>query len=185
MAIKDMIELDIFKIITRSIAESYNLETLSNQSAQLLVGALGIKASAIFALNPETEELEHLSSFGLSVDYLNKGPVKIGKSKGWTSRKEPVAIKDVTKSDMLQYPEQAVQEGIMAIVSAPILFSGRVIGLLRLYHHDTWDISKNDLDTLSVLAEVIGMAMMYSRIRSALQSVKDAVGEVHSVWLEP
>ena len=180
-----MIELDIFKIITRSIAESYNLETLSNQSAQLLVGALGIKASAIFALNPDTEELEHLSSFGLSVDYLNKGPVKVGKNKGLTSRKEPIAIADVTKSDMLQYPEQAVQEGIMAIVSAPILFSGRVIGLLRLYHHDTWDISKNDLDTLSVLAEVIGMAMMYSRIRSALQSVKDAVGEVHSVWLEP
>jgi len=185
MAIKDIMELDIFKIITRSVTESNNLETMSNQSAQLLVGTLGIKASAIFALNPETEELEHLASFGLSVDYLNKGPIQIGKSKGWTSRKEPIAIKDVTKSDMLQYPEQAVQEGIMAIVSVPILFSGRVIGLLRLYHHDRWDISKNDLDTLSVLAEIIGMAMMYSRIRSALHSVKDTVSEVHSVWLEP
>ncbi|MFC1812618.1 GAF domain-containing protein [Thermodesulfobacteriota bacterium] len=184
MAIKDIIELDIFKIITRAVAESYNLETLSNQSAQLLVGALGIKASAIFALNPETEELEHLASFGLSVDYLNKGPVKIDESKGWTSRKAPIAIKDVANTDLLQYPEQAKQEGIMAIVSVPIIFSGRVIGLLRLYHHDTWDISKNDLDTLSVLAEIIGMAMMYSRIRSALQSVKDTVGEVHSVWLE-
>ncbi len=185
MAIKDIMELDIFKMIVRSVAESYNLETMSNRSAQFLVGALEIKASAIFALNPETEELEHLASFGLSVDYLNKGPVNIGKSNGRTSRKEPIAIKNVTKSDMLQYPEQAEQEGIMAIVSVPILFSGRVIGLLRLYHHDTWDISKNDLDALSVLAEIIGMAMMYSRIRSVLQSVKDAVGEVHPVWLEP
>jgi signal transduction protein with GAF and PtsI domain len=185
MAIKDIMELDMFKIITRSVAESYNLETMSNRAVQLLVGALGIKASALFALNPETEELEHLASFGLSIDYLNKGPVKIDESKGWTSRKKPIAIPDVTKTDMLQYPQQAEQEGIVAIVSVPIIFSGRVIGLLRLYHHETWNVSENDLDTLSVLSEIIGMAMMYSRIRSALQSVKDTVSEVHSVWLEP
>jgi len=185
MATKNIMEFDIFKLIARIIAESDNLETMGNQSTQLLVGSLGIKASAIFALNPDTEELEHLASFGLSIDYLNKGPVKINESKGWTSHKSPIAIADVTKSDMLQYPEQAVQEGIMAIVSAPILFSGRVIGLLRLYHHETWDITEDDLDALSVLSEIIGMAMMYSRIRSALHSVKDTVSEVHSVWLEP
>jgi signal transduction protein with GAF and PtsI domain len=178
-------EFDIFKMIVRYIAESDNLETMGNQSTQLLVGSLGIKASAIFALNPEMEELEHLASFGLSIDYLNKGPVKIDESKGWTSRKAPIAIKDVANTDLLQYPEQAEQEGIMAIVSVPILFSGRVIGLLRLYHDKTWDISEADLDALSVLAEIIGMAMMYSRIRSALHSVKDTVSEVHSVWLEP
>ena len=63
MPINDIMELDIFKIITRSVAESYSLETMGNRSTQLLVGSLGIKASAIFALNPESEELEHLASF--------------------------------------------------------------------------------------------------------------------------
>lgn len=185
MAAKDIMYLDIFKIITRFIAESENLETMCNRSTQLLVGSLGIKASAIFALNPETEELEHLASFGLSIDYLNKGPVKITKSKGWSSHKTPIAIRDVTQADTIQYPEQARKEGIRAIVSIPITFSGKGIGLLRLYHSDVWDISEHDLDTLSVLAEIIGMAMMHSRISSALQSVKDIVNEVHSVWLDP
>ena len=185
MATKDIVDLDIFKIITRSIAESGNLEIMGNRTAHLLVGSLGIKASAIFALNPETEELEHLASFGLSIDYLNKGAVKIGKSKGWTSEKTPIVVRDVSKTDMLQYPKQAREEGIMAIISIPIISFGRGIGLLRLYHAETWDISESDLDALSVLAEIIGMAMMYSRITSALLSIKDTVGEVHSVWLEP
>lgn len=185
MAKHDMMDLDTFKLIIRSIAESENLETMGSRSTQLLVGSLGIKASAIFALNPETEEIETLASFGLSIEYLNKGPIKITKSKGWTSEKEPVVINDVTKTNLLQYPEQTKDEGIMALASIPIIFFNRVIGLLRLYHHETWDIKKEDLDTFTVLAEIIGMAMMYSRILNALQSVKDSVDEVHSIWLQP
>ena len=185
MTINDIMDLDTFKLIVRSIAESENLEAMGNRSTQLLVGSLGIKASAIFALNPETEEIETLASFGLSIDYLNKGPIKIAKSKGWTSEKEPVVINDITKTELLQYPEQTKREGIMAMISIPIIFFGRVIGLLRMYHHETWDISKEDIDTFSVLAEIIGMAMMYSRILNALQSIKDSVNEVHSIWLQP
>ena len=145
MTINDIMDLDTFKLIVRSIAESENLEAMGNRSTQLLVGSLGIKASAIFALNPETEEIETLASFGLSIDYLNKGPIKIAKSKGWTSEKEPVVINDITKTELLQYPEQTKREGIMAMISIPIIFFGRVIGLLRMYHHETWDISKEDL----------------------------------------
>lgn len=185
MDTRNIMDIDIFKMIIRAIAESENLETMGNQSTQLLVGSLGIKASAIFALNPETEELEHMASFGLSIDYLNKGPVQIAQSKGWTSEKAPIAIKDVTKTDMLQYPDQAREEGIKAIVSIPVIFFGRGIGLLRLYHSETWDISEECIDTLSVLAEIIGMAMMYSRITSALHAIKDTVEEVHPVWLDP
>ncbi|UCD30955.1 MAG: GAF domain-containing protein [Desulfobacterales bacterium] len=185
MAIHDMMNLDTFKFILRSIAESENLETMGNRSTQLLVGSLGIKASAIFALNPETEEIETLASFGLSIDYLNKGPIKITKSKGWTSEKEPIVINDITKTDLLQYPEQTKNEGVMAMISIPIIFFGRVIGLLRLYHHEIWEVSKDDLDAFSVLAEIIGMTMMYSRILNALQTVKDSVNQVHSIWLEP
>lgn len=185
MAIHDIMDLDTFKLIVKSIAESENLEVMGNRSTQLLVGSLGIKASALFALNPETEEIETLASFGLSIDYLNKGPIKVAKSKGWTSEKEPVVINDTTKTDRLQYPEQAQKEGIMAMVSIPIIFFGRIIGLLRLYHHETWAVSKKDLDTFCVLAEIIGMAMMYSRILNALHSIKDSVNEVHTVWLQP
>jgi hypothetical protein len=51
-----------------------------------------------------------------------------------------------------------------------------------LYHHAQWDISEQDIDSLLVLAENIGLAMMYTRLLNALKEVKDTVNEVHSIW---
>jgi len=74
------------------------------------------------------EELELLAPFGLSTNYLSKGPLKADKSERWTLRGEPVIIPDISRSDRLQYPEAAVQEGVAATVSTPILFLQEGIG---------------------------------------------------------
>jgi transcriptional regulator with GAF, ATPase, and Fis domain len=82
----------------------------------------------------------------------------------------------------LQYPKEAEEEGIGAIVSLPIKFYGKNIGALRLYHHEQWEISAQDVDSLLVLAENIGLAMMYTRLLNALKEVKETVNQVHSIW---
>ncbi len=82
MAVNDKIDMDVFKVVTRAVWRSDNLDTMAKQMTQLLVSALDIKGAAIFALNHETEELELLASFGLSVHYLNKGPILFDQSIG-------------------------------------------------------------------------------------------------------
>ena len=178
MSSEDKINIDIFKIVTRAIAESDNLGIMANHLAQLLVGVLQIKACTIFALNMEAEELEVLGSFGLSIRYMNKGPILADKSIGCTLRGESVVIKDVTETDLLQYPEDAKEEGIGSIVSIAITFYGESIGALRLYHSDVWNISERDLDSLQLLGENIGLAMMYTRLLNTLQTVRCAVNEL-------
>ena len=183
MDIEDKINIEIFKVITRAIEKSENVDLMATHLAQLLVGALEIKGSTIFILNPETDEFEILASFGMSVNYLNKGPVLAGKSLDFKLRGEPIVIRDVATSDRLQYLEDAKKEGISGIVSLPIKLKDKIIGMLRLYHYEIWDISEQDLDSLLLLAEIIGLTMMYSRFLNALQSVKDLVSEIHPIWL--
>ncbi|MGD9331725.1 MAG: GAF domain-containing protein [Desulfobacterales bacterium] len=183
MQTEDRINIDIFKVVTRAIAESDNLEIMAKHLAQLMVGALEIKGATIFATNVETKELEVLGSFGLSIRYMNKGPIYISQSIKSAEKHKAVVVRDVKNSEMLQYAADAIQEGIGAIVSVPIHFSGRVIGVLRLYHHDQWDISDRDLDSLFVLAEIIGLTMMYARMSNAIIDVKSIVGDVHAVWV--
>lgn len=184
MVAEDRINMDIFKVVTRAIAASDNLEDMATQLTQLMVGSLGIKGSTIFVLNPATEELEALASFGLSINYMNKGPILVKKSLDHQLRGEPVVIQDVIKSDRLQYPEDAQKEGINAIVSLPVKLHGKLIGVLRLYHYEQWNVSEQDLDSLMILTENIGLALMYTRLRQALKSVKETVNEVHPVWLD-
>jgi len=171
-------------VVTRAIAASDNLEDMATQLTQLLVGALGIKGSTIFVLNPATEELEALASFGLGINYMNKGPILVKKSLDHQLRGEPIVIRDVTESDRLQYPKDAQKEGISAIVSLPIRLHGKLIGVLRLYHYEQWDVSERDLDSLMIFTENIGLALMYTRLLQALKSVKETVDEVHPIWLD-
>jgi transcriptional regulator with GAF, ATPase, and Fis domain len=178
MNTEDKINIDVFKVVTRAIAESDDLGVMANNLTQLLTGTLAIKGCTIFALNPDTKELEVLASFGLSLDYLNKGPILVNEKASRLLEGEPIVIRDVEKSDDLQYPENAKEEGIGAMVSLPINFCGEVIGALRLYHHEPWSVSAQDLDSLNVLGENIGLAMMYTRLLNTMQAITEAITEL-------
>ena len=182
MPAEEKIDIDLFKVVFKAMAQSDNLEIMANHLAQLLVAALEIKGCTIFAINPETEELEVLASSGLSMSYVNKGPILKDKSIGTTINGEPIVIRDINKTDLLQYPDDARKEGIGAIVSIPIKFYDKVIGDLRLYHHDVWDISERDVDSLSVLARNIGLAMTYTRMLKAVKKIKYTIDDVESLW---
>jgi signal transduction protein with GAF and PtsI domain len=181
MSVEEKIDIDIFKVVFRAIAESDNLEIMTNHLTQLLVAALDIKGCTLFALNQESEELEVLASFGLSMKYLHKGPLLTGKSIGATLKKKPIVIRDVNKTDLLQYPDDAKNEGVGAIISIPIIFNSNAIGALRLYHHDAWEISDKDIDSLLVLAENIGLAMTYTRLLNAIQTIRYTVDDIQSI----
>ena len=186
MAGEDKITIDVFKIVAKVVAESDNLTTMASNLTQLLVAALEIKGCAVFVLNLEREELELLASSGLSTGYLSKGPIQADKSVGCTLKGEPVVIRDIAQSNRLQYPAAAKKEGIGAIVSMPIFFLKEVIGVLRLYHHQAWDISDRDVESLLILGEQIGLAMMFSRLLNAMQAVRESFKDLPpelSRWL--
>ena len=183
MSTEEKIDIELFKLVFRAIAHSDNLEIMANHLTQLLVAALEIKGCSIFALNPDLDELEVLASFGMSVAYLQKGPILSDKSIADTFRGKSVVIPDVSSTDRLQYPQDAIGEGIGAIVSVPIKFYGNVIGALRLYHSQVWNISNRDVDSLLVLAENIGLAMTFTRVLTALKKVRYTVNDIHRIWL--
>lgn len=178
MSTEAKITIETFKTVTKAVAQSDNLDIMTNHLAQLLVAALDIKGCALFVLNPEEKELEILASFGLSPKYLTKGRLMADKSIAANLKGEPVIVADVTKDKGLQYPEEAKNEGIAAILSIPIVFLGEVLGALRLYHHQVWHISAQDLDSLHLLAENIGLAMTYTRLLNAIHAISEVVNIV-------
>ncbi|MGE0085741.1 MAG: GAF domain-containing protein [Desulfococcaceae bacterium] len=177
------IDRDIYKMIVENLAGADDSETMGANVTQLLVGALEVKGATIFVLNPETDELETLSSSGLSPNFINKGPILVDKSIRLPPNRKPVIIRDTAADKRLQYPEKAEEEGIRSIVSVPIRLRGKIIGALRIYHSDVWDVSQKELAFFEVLALNIGMALMYFRLATAVQAVKNTVDEIHPVWI--
>jgi transcriptional regulator with GAF, ATPase, and Fis domain len=186
MTSENRINIDIFKAVTRSVAHSEDLDVMTNHLAQLLTAGLDIKGCAFFVLNAITEELEILASFGLSVKYLTKGPLNTPKSINETFQGNPVVIADIGKKNKsLQYPDEARREGIAAIVSLPIIHLGEVVGVMRLYHFEPWTVSGQDLESLQILAGLIGLAMTYTRFHNTVHAIAEVLGHTFQVELTP
>jgi len=183
MTEQNRINLEIYKLLVQTISEASDLDVMANQLAQIMVGALGIKGAALYILDPEREELELLASAGLSINYVHKGPILVDKSIKIESNRKPVVISDTQGSDKLQYPDKAKEEGVRAIISHPIVMRGKIIGSLRLYHFQQWEISREEMTFVEALSQNLGVALMYFRVANAILNVKETVNDIHSVWL--
>lgn len=183
MAQMHKIDLDTFKLIVETVLDARNPETLGAQLTRLLVGIMEIKGAAFFVVNPLKEELEVLATDGLSHDYKNKGPILVDQSLKHEANLEPVIIEDVSKSDRLQYPEKARNEGIQSIVSFPVKLQGKVIGALRIYHSQVWPVTDQELGFLQILTKNLAMALKSFRLSSAIMGARESLEEIHPVWL--
>ncbi len=174
MATRDKITVDIYQVLAHVVSSNDDVDLMAEHLTQLIVSTMNLRACSVFLLNDESGELERLKSYGLSVHYMSKGRVFAGDSIGPLNGK-PIVVHDVSDTDLLQYPEAAVEEGLGAIVSVPIKHRERVIGSLRVYHHKPWQISERDLESLVVFGEIVGMAMMNVRLLNTLWSIRHIV----------
>ncbi len=167
---EQLINYETFIKVSNAISHSKEPEEVALITVEGIKSALGIKACALFLLNHKTQELELASSFGLSDEYLNKGPISALKSISESLKEGPVAIYNVMDDPRLQYPEEAKKEGISSILSVPILVSDKILGAIRVYTAEPWEFTLNDVNFVNALAQIAGMAISMARYSKGLKS---------------
>jgi len=97
--------------------------------------ATGAKASSLRLLAPDERTLVVRAAEGLSKAYMDKGPVDVRRSP--IDRKvlagEIVQIRNAAIDPLVQYPDQAREEGIASLLCVPLRQKGKVVGVLRVY----------------------------------------------------
>ena len=132
--------------------------------------ALDVKGCTLFLINRQTDELEIAGSYGLSQNYLDKGPISALQSIAESIKEGPVAIYDVSDDPRIQYPEEAIKEGISSILSVPITVHERVIGALRVYTSEIWEFTLEDVNFVQAVAQITGMAIDLCRLNKGYKS---------------
>ena len=169
---RKVINYESFVRITKAISHSRDPEEVVLMTVEGIKTALNVKGCSLFLFNRKTRELEIAASFGLSQEYLNKGPVSAMASIAQSLEDGPVAIYDVEEDPRIQYPEAAVKEGIKSILSVPIVVGGRLLGALRVYTAEIWEFTLDDVNFVQGLAQIAGMAIDMSRL---YQGQKEAI----------
>ncbi|MBA3037179.1 MAG: GAF domain-containing protein [Desulfobacterium sp.] len=156
--------------VTKAISHSKDPEEVALMTVESIKYALGAKGCALFLINRKTNELELATSYGLSKEYINKGPLSALRSIAQSIDEGPVAICDVMDDPRIQYPEEAQQEGIASILSTPIVVGGKIMGAMRVYTSEPWEFTLEDVNFVQALAQLAGMAISTAKYARGLKS---------------
>jgi len=158
--------------ITKSLTHSRDHEEICLMSVEAIKTGLGVKGCSLLLFDKKSHELKVAASYGLSEEYINKGPISATQSIASSLEEGPIAIYDVTDDPRIQYPEEATKEGISSILSIPIIIHDRTLGVLRVYTSEPWEFTLEDINFVQALAQIIGMNIEMSRL---YKGYKDAI----------
>jgi GAF domain-containing protein len=168
-----------------TISSSLELNQVLQSVVTSTTEAMEVKACALRLLDPKTGLLKMSAVHGLSGGYLAKGPVNITNSAidSEALRGAPVYIHDVRIDPRFQYQEAAKVEGIVSVLCVPLEVRGEAIGVMRVYTDQQTTFHEDDIQFLSVLASLAGLAIenarLFESIRSSYDGVIDALWGMH------
>jgi signal transduction protein with GAF and PtsI domain len=167
--------LQHFRAISHAISTYEDLNVLTNHLAEGTSRRFKAKGCSIMLLDERDNQLYHISSYGLSEEYLSKGQILMDDKHFAIRKDEPVFVENMQDDPRVQYPEAATNEGIVSMLSIPIKYHESIIGLIRIYYGEPRLIHDEDVNTLCVMAEHLGLVIENNGLKNFLDSVKSAL----------
>ncbi len=174
----------VFSRITRELSSALDVGEILDHIARQTAEATGAKGCAVRVLNEKTRLFELSAVWGLSQEYLKKGPVDADHSLAACMNGEVVQILDTVDDPRVQYPEDAKEEGIVSILSVPMMVMDRTIGVLRLYSSEPRVFTEDELAFVRALADLGILALRHARRYSGLKVDHDSLVENFQTWFE-
>ena len=165
-----------YRDATKAISSSLNLNEVLELIVKSVVNLLKVKGCGVNLLDDTRKKLENRVAFGLSDNYLAKGPLDADKSVTESIEGKTVFIEDIANDHRVQYPEEAKKEGIVSILSIPLKAKEKVIGVLRVYTGELRQFNDREMEMVNKLAEQAGIAVvnakLYKDIKDDYESLK-------------
>jgi len=162
---------DTFDEIKTAISSTLNLKEVLQLIVQGVVKIMKVKGSSLSLLDKKREKLRVFAYHGLSSQYIDKGPLDASRSISETTLEGKYTwVENAPNDPRVQYPTEAMREGIASILSVPLLVRNKVIGALRVYTSEPRKFSEEEVIFLSGFAEQVALAIENAR---SYEDVKD------------
>jgi len=147
------------------------LRVITREGCQLMEA----KMCSLLLLDETRQWLDLKASFGAGDAYLQKPRIGVEESLlGMVvRRKKPVQVENVQTSSRYQRVEVARREGLVSLLSVPLVFSGEAIGTLSVYTGRFHSFSNEEIRILSALAELSALAIEKARLYERIVDVEE------------
>ena len=161
--------------VSRTINSTLNLDdALKVITAEACV-LMHAKMSSLMMLDSSHAWLDLRASYGAGEAYLSKPRLNVDESLLGVvmRRKKPLQVANVQISSRYQNVEVARQEGLVSLLSVPLLFAGQAIGTLSVYTGQPYNFSNEEIRILSALAELSAIAIEKARLYERIVDVEE------------
>jgi signal transduction histidine kinase len=133
------------------------------------------KMCSLLLLDETHEWLELRASHGAGLDYMGKPRLSVAESFLGivVRRKKPMQLENVQVSSRYQSGEVARREGLVSLLSVPLVFGQQAIGALSVYTDHPHSFSNEEIRILSALAELSAIAIAKARLYERVVDVEE------------
>lgn len=152
--------------ISRRINTAIGLDEVLEMVAREASELMGAKLGSVLMIGSDPEELEVRASHGAGPDYLGRRGLSVADSLVGVvlRRRKPQQWEDVRSSRLYQSTEVARREGLVSLLSVPLVVGGRAEGVLNVYSGQRHTFSNEEIETLSALAELAAVALERAKL---------------------
>jgi signal transduction histidine kinase len=152
--------------VSRTINSQLNLDEALRVITRETNALIGAKMTSLLLLDDTREWLDLRASHGAGPDYLNKPRLSVADSLIGivVRRKKAVQVENVQVSHRYQNVDVARHEGLVSVLSVPLLYGEAAIGVLNVYTAQPHQFSNEEIRILSALAELSAVAIEKARL---------------------
>ena len=161
--------------VSRTINSTLNLD----EALQAITHEAGVlmhaRTCSLMMLDESREWLDLRASYGAGEAYINKPRLAVGDSLLGVvvRRKKPMQVANIQTSSRYQHVEVARQEGLVSLLSVPLIFAGQAIGTLSVYMGRPYNFSNEEISILSALADLSAIAIEKARLYERVVDVEE------------
>jgi signal transduction histidine kinase len=161
--------------VSRTINSTLNLDEALRAITREACVLMRARMCSLMMLDESREWLDLRASHGAGEAYLKKPRLSVEESfLGVVARrKKPMQLENVQTSSHYQNVELARREGLISLLSVPLLFSGQVIGTLNVYTGKPYNFSNEEIRILGSLAELSAIAIEKARLYERVVDVEE------------
>jgi signal transduction histidine kinase len=161
--------------VSRTINSTLNLDEALRAITREACVLMSARMCSLMMLDESREWLDLRASYGAGEAYIKKPRLGVEESLLGVvvRRKKPMQVANVQASTRYQNVELARREGLISLLSVPLLFAGHAIGTLNVYTGKSYNFSNEEIRILSALAELSAIAIEKARLYERIVDVEE------------
>ena len=153
--------IDALSIISKAITSDLYLEDMLKLIVTLTANVMEAKICSLWLLEKDTGGLRIRATQAMSERYLKERTLEVGEGiVGFVAKsKKPKMVENVLKDRVFKEKKLAKEEGLVSMLSVPMMVKSNLIGVINLYTTESYKFSKSDILLLTTVANQAAVAI--------------------------